>query len=162
MSAACQLTCSFYGFYTVNVLFSEIKSNIWSFFYKSSHPTIWSDQSENVSLYLFIVGNADWGCNGPASDVVHNTFIHFYMTWCFIFSILPPIRSVTVLLMYQLEKAVSYILQRVPIPLMSLWSVSALILSQTVDLLFPRWRAPFSFWSLKMSDWHARLPLRFP
>lgn len=106
-----------------------------------------------------------WTCrlrafNGPALDVVHNIFIHFYMTWwCFIFSILPPIRSVTVLLMYHLEKAVSCILQRVPIPLMSLWSVSALI--QMVDLLFPRWRAPFSFWSLKMSDWHVRLiPLK--
>lgn len=99
------------------------------------------------------------GFNGLALDVVHNTFIHFYMTWwCFIFSILPPIRSIA----YVSTGKGCFILQRVPIPLMSLWSVSALIRSPTVDLLFPWWRALFSFWSLKMSDWHARLPLRFP
>lgn len=100
------LTCSFYGFYTVNVWFSEIQSNQK---YEAFSPNyIWSDQCENVSLYLFIVGNADWGL---LMDVVHNIFIHFYMTWwCFIFSILPPTRSSTVLLMYQLEKAVSYLL----------------------------------------------------
>lgn len=88
------------------VKFNQIKNM--KLFLQTFAPNYkWSDQCENVSLYLFIVGNADWGL---LMDVVHNIFIHFYMTWwCFIFSILPPIRSSTVLLMYQLEKAVSYL-----------------------------------------------------
>lgn len=91
---------------------------------------------------------------------LYTTFLYpfIWLDDVFFFSILPPIRSVTVLLMYQLET----LLKRVPIPLMSLWSVSALIRSQTVDVLFPRWKAPFSFWSLKLSDWHAGPPLGFP
>lgn len=75
------LTCSFYGFYTVNVLFSEIliKSNIWSFFYKHSHPTIWSDQRENVSLYLFIVGRADWGLLLDQRWTLYTTFLYTFI-----------------------------------------------------------------------------------
>lgn len=161
------LSCRFYGFCTQQLIylvkFKPIKCLELFLQNDIINPTIWSEQCENVSLYLFLVENVDWGglMDQHTRDIVHNIFIQFYMAWwCFIFSILRRFffRSIAVLLMYQLEKAVSYdhAETRNNTSLMSLWSVIFffffLILSQLFDFylccfIFPRWRAEYSFWT---------------
>lgn len=48
------LTCSFYGFYTVNVLFSEIQSNqIYEAFSTNFHIQLYEVISVRVFLYIY-------------------------------------------------------------------------------------------------------------
>lgn len=109
--------------------------------------------------------------NGPAPEGrckqhFYTVFYGLMMFYFFYFEMLLHIRSITVLLMYQLEKAVHTV---TPISVtMFLWPVSFLILSQTFDVssvccfLFPVKSGVFFLNSLKMSNWHMRPSFSFP
>lgn len=109
--------------------------------------------------------------NGPAPEGrckqhFYTVFYGLMMFYFFYFEMLLHIRSITVLLMYQLEKAFHTV---TPISVtMFLWPVSFLILSQTFDVssvccfLFPVKSGVFFLNSLKMSNWHMRPSFSFP